>query len=176
MPSHDTPERWLPVLGYEDWYEVSDLGRFRRIVATPGTRAGRILKGCMRTDGYWSIALHTGPGMRKTFNAHRLVIASFVGPCPDGFNVHHKNFVRADNRLVNLEYVPHKANIGHSVTAGRRASGERHPMAKLTEADVRTIRALLPTLPVQRLAERFGVTIHTIYDIKHGNHWKHVAP
>lgn len=56
---------------------------------------------------------------------------------------------------------------------GRTSRGEKHWKAKLTEADVRTIRSSRETQAA--LARRFGVTILSIHNIRHRKTWRHVA-
>ena len=49
---------------------------------------------------------------------HRIVWEKAYGPIPDGMHIHHKNGVRDDNRLENLECVtPHQQNIGRKITS-----------------------------------------------------------
>lgn len=104
-------ERWLPVVGYEGYYEVSDLGRARsldRIVATrgQGTRIspGRILKqGTYRRTGHKHVTFSVGAETR-TFTVHSVALAAFVGPRPEGLDIRHLNGIPDDNRVTNLVY------------------------------------------------------------------------
>src|SRR5687767_12601092 len=102
-------ETWKTILGYETHYEVSNIGNVRRIA--PGTSAviGKNLKPGRMTVGYLFVALCMH-GKPKLHSIHRLVAGAFIGPCPDGHEVNHKNGVRTDNRLENLEYVTRKQN------------------------------------------------------------------
>jgi hypothetical protein len=104
-------ERWLPVVGYEGYYEVSDLGRVRsldRIVVTrgQGTRIsrGRILKfGTYKRTGHKHVTFSV-EGETRTFTVHSVVLAAFVGPRPDGLDIRHLNGIPDDNSLTNLVY------------------------------------------------------------------------
>ena len=166
-------ERWLPVVGYEGYYEVSDHGRVKRMARGPATWPGRILKGSIKRE-YPSVALYRD-AERREYSVHRLVMAAFVGPCPEGNEVNHKDGIKANSYVGNLEYVTRSENVIHAVSIGtkRGMRGEKHPLAKLTEDDVRDIRKLLQikTVAQARIAEQFGVSYQTISYIASGKTW-----
>lgn len=49
---------------------------------------------------------------------HVLVTVAFLGDCPNGKEVNHKNGDKSDNRLTNLEYVTHSENMKHAFASG----------------------------------------------------------
>lgn len=172
-------ERWAPVSGWTDLYEVSDLGRVRSLVYTNqyGTRprrAPRIVKGIVGPDGYVRVWLQH-QGARQGFLVQRLVLDAFVGPCPDGMEAAHQNGVRTENHLGNLVWKTHQDNINDQVTHGTRAAGDRVGGAKLDEARVREIRELYARGTTQRaIARQYGVTFQSVHDIVHRRTWAHV--
>ena len=93
-------ERWLPIPGYEDRYEVSDRGRVRSWVSRPSPR---LLSQIRQNTGYVTVALSRG-GFTEQQLIHRLVLLAFVGPCPDGMETRHLDGLRPNNRLTNLAY------------------------------------------------------------------------
>ena len=118
-----TQERWLPVPGYEGFYEVSDHGRVRSVdrvvVAGSGERkfAGRVLRLGTNRHGYMLVALRK-PGIQKSKRAHRLVLEAFVGPCPEGMAACHENGDKLDNRLSNLRWDTTSSNLYDAVRHG----------------------------------------------------------
>jgi hypothetical protein len=84
----------------EGGYEVSDEGQVRN-------SRGWILKPGNQ-HGYHSVILCTTE--KKHVYVHRLVAETFLGPCPEGKEVDHKNNIRNDNRLENLQYLTHGEN------------------------------------------------------------------
>lgn len=120
IPLPSEGERWLPVVGWEGWYEVSDHGRVWRVAPRPrGGRAEQLLAGSTNRKGYWEISLRRHGQQRKAF-IHQLVLWAFVGPKPEGQECNHKDGNKANNRLGNLEWVTPKGNTDHAVKAGLR--------------------------------------------------------
>lgn len=111
------PERWLPCLGHEGEYEVSDLGRVRsvaRIVISRGGR-GRLpvkerIKNLSPGYGGYILAELWRNNKKRKVRVHTLVLEAFVGPAPDGLECRHLNGNGADNRLSNLEWGTSSAN------------------------------------------------------------------
>lgn len=100
-------EEWKPVVGYENNYEVSNLGRVRS-QSRRGTRGG-ILKPSPDIWGYLYVGLCKN-GEKETCQVHQLVMESFVGRCPDGCEVDHIDWNPSNNRLDNLSYQPKGIN------------------------------------------------------------------
>lgn len=131
---HSANERWAPVRGLEGRYEVSDLGCVRSIsrvfVRSDGQQAsvrGRVLKVGLDTHGYPRLALRGGSGQppRVFMAVHRAVLFAFA--FEDGceqLHVNHKNGIRHDNRLENLEWCTNAYNRLHSY----RVLGRTNPM------------------------------------------------
>jgi hypothetical protein len=89
-------EEWRLVVGFENDYAVSNLGRVMSFVRDPG---GAILRPRPDTSGHLQVHLRD----RWRF-VHHLVLEAFVGPRPPGLETRHKNGRPEDNRLANLEY------------------------------------------------------------------------
>ncbi|QDB74292.1 HNH endonuclease [Mycobacterium phage Phineas] len=104
-----TYEKWLPVVGYEGRYEVSNQGRVRsvgRIVKIGENNRrifGRILK-LSRGSRYLYVGLSDDDGRVKRMNVHILVLTAFVGPCPEGMEALHGPGGSHDNSLANLRW------------------------------------------------------------------------
>jgi hypothetical protein len=79
---------------------------------------------------------------------------------------------RSNNAAANLRWVSHGENM---VGNRHRRKGELNGFAKLSEVSARHIKRSRGTTPARDLAERFGVTWHTIYDIWNERSWRHVS-
>jgi len=150
------------VPGYEGWYEVSDQGRVRSLerIVDHGRGPRRCKSKILRAadyQGYRKVAL-SRTGTLRTFAVHRLVMAAFDGPRPEGMEVHHRNGIRHDNRLDNLEYVTPRRNTRETIRAGNFNFMAGHNRIEAPPVAV----ALLGTMPDHQLGARFGVSKHTI--------------
>lgn len=175
-------EEWRTVGGWPD-YEVSNLGRVKRVTSRTCAKAGTILRQCWRGGkigqmGYLSIDLSSPCRKKQSAAVHVLVATAFLGQRPEGLNPNHRDGKRSNNRADNLEWITQSANVKHAYALGLAdAKGERNGQAKLMEADVIEIRlAYLGRRGEQvALGRRFGVHPATIRDIVNGRTWTHVA-
>ncbi len=170
---------WRAIPSYEGFYEVSDDGRVRSIdrVIEQDSRwgnrvkqryGGRVLKQATNRYGYLTVFLQR-KGVRFFRTVHQLVLEAFSGPCPDGMECRHLDGSRTSNGIENLEWCSHAKNQRDMILHGTVACGERHPNAKLTEADVRQIfRLIFKGETQQAIADQFGVRQNTISRIAAG--------
>ena len=167
-----SPEEWRPVVGYEGWYIISNLGRLQRIHAGLGTWPGRILRGNRDRYGYLWVRLYRD-GQYRSHKVHQLAAQAFLGP-PLGREVNHKNGIKADNRVENLEWVTVAQNRRHAFATGLQVAvtGERTGSAKLKWADILVIRAGRGKITQQELADRYGVSDSAICRAQTGRNWK----
>lgn len=94
----------------ENGYIISPAGKV--------TRRGNVLTCSKRSDGYISVKLYKGNGTYTTQWIHRLVLESFVGPCPPGMECRHLNGNPSDNRLINLAWGTKEENAHDKVLHG----------------------------------------------------------
>lgn len=170
-------EEWRPIVGWEGWYEVSSLGRIKRLKGFPGvTWPGRILMPINLSFGYHGINL-CKPGIMRTKRIHALVARAFLGPMPEGMVTNHKDGNKKNNAPSNLEYVTQLENTAHAMRLGlTQRKGSKNAAAKLHENDVVQIRALAKSGIEQRsIAIKFGVTDTAISYIVKRKTWRHVS-
>lgn len=170
-------EIWKPVVGYEGFYSVSNMGRVRRDYPTKNAGGPRLMKGWIITNGYVMVELtHNGESRKYV---HAIVAAAFIGERPTGLDVNHKNGIKTDNRDCNLEYCTRSENIKHAVDTGLGLRGSEKPGSKLTEAVVRLLRATMSPNDLRFIssaAKQYGVAKTTIAKAIDGRTWKHVSP
>jgi len=165
-------EEWRPVVGYEGYYDVSSLGHVRRMKPANSTRIGRTLKGSA-DNGYIRVDLSKDNNAIH-YRIHQLVSAAFIGPCPEGKQINHKDGIKTNNVVSNLEYVTLSENQLHAYRLGLRipTCGERHGQSKLTEDNVRAIRERLLLKESHRsIAKDFNVVNSAISLISAGKRW-----
>ena len=165
-------EVWRAIAGYEGIYEVSDVGRVRRI------STGRILKQFPNLRGYLRLNLFLRGKPTTHYVAHLVADAFLQAKSSTDQVVRHLNDVKTDNRAVNMARGTYSENNLDAIRNSKfhPPRGSAHYCAKLTEDDVREIRRLYATgkFSHQKLALRFGVNKHTISKMVRRQAWKHV--
>ena len=117
-------EQWKPVKGYEELYEVSNLGRVKSLNYNH-TGKERILKPGKVGNGYLQVGLWKN-GKEKRFLVHRLVAIAFL-PNPEGLpEVNHRNEDKTNNVVSNIEWCDAKYNNSYGTRIERVASVQRN--------------------------------------------------
>lgn len=137
--------------------------------------------GYISNSGYLALAIKE-KGKIHHILSHRLIYLIHKGKIPEGYEINHKNGIKADNRISNLEVVTPSENTIHSYKNGLQKSkphskkskehlsklfsGENGSNAKLSNKDVIRIRKLHKNpYTAKQLSIKFGVGISTIGDI-----------
>lgn len=169
-------EVWRPVIGYEGWYEVSNLGRVKRVRQGRATFVGKVIKQRINRKGYMVLQL-TKNSISREFTVHRLVAAAFIGQRDDKTQINHIDGCKDNNHVNNLEYVTQSENMRHAFDLGLKNAlhcrGRNNHLNVLTEEEVLEIYRLSHEgkIPQRKLGKMFGVHQTTIRDIKFGKSW-----
>ena len=169
------------------YYKVSNLGRIKAVARVIQRSNGKnlpikehIVMGSKDTKGYLQIDANID-GVRVLKFVHRLVAEAFIEN-PMGYEqVNHKDGNKLNNSVENLEWVSCEENIPHAWqnSLNKPLKGERHGNHKLTEEQVRFIKANYKKRDkeygAKALAKRFGVTSSPILLIAKGKAWKHIS-
>lgn len=111
-------EIWSPIIGYEEFYLISDHGRARTL--RPKFRKKEFLKGKVDNDGYLIYAFYGMDGKSRHMKAHRVVAIHFI-PNPDSKDtVNHKDGNKLNNHKDNLEWATRQEQIAHAISNGLR--------------------------------------------------------
>lgn len=109
-------EEWRDIAGYEGWYQVSSLGRVKRLqkpLVTHGklvaVKQERVLSPCSLGSGYLAVKISNG-AKRERRTVHRLVAETFMPNPENKPQVDHINRNKKDNRLENLRWVNNSEN------------------------------------------------------------------
>lgn len=155
-------EKWVDAAGHQH-YMVSSYGRVW------SNRRRMILRVQMQYNGYVRAWL----GRDQHPLVHRLVLTSFVGTDPSKPWANHRNGVRSDNRLDNLEWTTASENILHKIQVLGQGRLNTHPRTHLSIADVRDIRKEIQSGTKRRLlAECYGISLSTVHAIASHQNWK----
>jgi hypothetical protein len=135
-----------------------------------------ILKPALDANGYLRTVLKRDDGKYSTIKVHRLVASAFLGDI-DNFEINHKDGIKHNNKVENLEIVTHAENIKHAFKNNLQSNvGGKNPFSKLTEDQVIQIRSKFKkhVYTRQMLATEYNVTIACIKDILIKRTWAHV--
>lgn len=158
-------EIWKDVVGYEEYYEVSDLGRVR---TKPHLRKGIqgdyvqkaiIRKPYLSKNGYLVLNLSKS-GQIHTKCIHRLVAEAFIPNLQNLPVINHIDGNKTNNNASNLEWVTQKDNVLHRF----KVLGQEPPKENIY-VDFEGEK-----ISVSDLARKFNLRRHTIYNrvIKYG--------
>lgn len=175
--SQNISEEWRPVVGWERLYEVSDHGRVRslprfvesKLPSQNGGfwRRGGILKAAPDSHGHLIVVLCDNT-YRRTMPVHVLVATAFLGERPEGHDIHHRNTIRTDNRIENLEYL---LRGEHNRLHNKGANGNRTKLTREAALFVRRL-ALEGKFTQPQIAKMFGISPGNVSCIKLGRSWK----
>ena len=169
-------EIWLPVIGKEGRYEVSDAGRVRSLCVSTGhgrkpRREPLVLAPRRLKSGHLRVSFGHG----EEEQIHRLVLFAFVGPPGEGREGSHLNGDPADNRLSNLTWETRRENFARKLEHGTHNGGDAHPLSKLSmEQAEEAKRRVASGETCTAVARSFGVVPSTISRIVAGKRWNTV--
>lgn len=172
-------EIWKDVVGYEGIYEVSSLGMIRSLDRLSSERniniKGKILKLFLNSDGYLWIRPF-GKGKKIGERVHRIVAQAFIPNPENKCCVNHKNGIKTDNRVENLEWNTIKENIQHAFETNLIShKGSKNSKVKLTIKDINEIFDLKKQkVTHKKIAEKFNVSHKNIEQIVYRTTWKHL--
>ncbi|QUH01416.1 HNH endonuclease [Saccharopolyspora erythraea] len=107
-------EIWRPVPGWVS-YEASNKGRVRSV------RSGRVLSSPPGGDGYRRVYFKV-EGRRSAWTVHRVVLAAFRGPRPEGAQIRHLDGDKSNNHLENLAYGTPSENAADTKRHGQNSN------------------------------------------------------
>ena len=117
--------------------------------------------------------------VKTVTGAHRVVWTNSNGPIPDGLTINHKNGVKDDNRLGNLELATQSEQRRHAIEILKvnrhRPTGSKNPKTSLTEADVLQMRQMRKDgAMVKIIADAYRMKPKAVSAICTGRTWPHV--
>lgn len=195
-------EIWKDIEEYEGLYQISSLGnvisldRYVKRWCYKSNKnvnhfvRGVVKKGWIKDNGYLAVKLHND-GSYKSFYIHRLVAKAFIHNPNNKPQVNHKNGIKDDNRMVNLEWVNNSENLKHSYDKGIRSvsdstrkkigkshQGELSSNSILEKEDVIEIRKIAKRrgyrYGLKELSNKYRVSRGTISDVVQRRTWNHI--
>ncbi len=176
-------EIWKDLIGFEEHYQVSNLGRIKskdRILPrknwTNKTYKSKILALHINENGYYIVRIGVVPN-KKTCKLHRLIAKTWIANPHNKKYINHINGIKTDNRIENLEWCTFTENMRHAAKNNllNPCRGEDSPQAKLTNAQVFDIKTRLKNgEKIHTLRKEYNVSKSIIFDIAHEVSWKSI--
>ena len=177
-------EKWIPIIGYETKYELSNYGKVKSIKRLvngrnlkPVTKKEKIIVTNSLRKGYKYIELYNDKLERKKFSLHRLIAIHFI-PNPNNYpQINHIDGNTLNNSIDNLEWCTASYNVRHALNTGLLVAkkGEECTQSKLTKQQVKDIYVLKSNgMTSKEISKIYGVCFSTICDIFQGRTWKSV--
>jgi hypothetical protein len=146
-------------------YQISNIGRVKN------KNTQKILKPVLNSGGYYQVFLE-----KKAVKIHRLVAKSFINDIFDKKEVNHKNGIKTDNRVYNLEWVTASENMKHAYKNGLNSKkGEKHSRNILKNDDIIKIYENKNNLTQKELSKLYKVGVTQINKILCDVSWTHIT-
>lgn len=177
-------EEWMKIPNYP-LYEASNMGNIKTF-NWKNKGLERIMKPALDKSGYLRTMLMNEDGKFNTVKVHRIIAQTFLNNPENKPQINHKNCIKTDNRVLNLEWCTASENQIHAYKEKRRnISGENNPATNLTDKQVIEIRSKYTynrrggkgidgVITKSILSKEYGVAIWVIKQIVRGKTWKHL--
>jgi hypothetical protein len=162
-----TQEIWKQHSEYHN-YEISNLGKIRHIK----TKRERHLR---LYGGYPRIVLRGNQGKQRLRPLHQLVLETFIGQRPKGFDGCHNDGNKLNNCISNLRWDTRKSNANDTIQQGRYIPmvGNTNGKSKLMTLDIIAILEYRKKgYSDRKIGRLFGISYHHARDIFMGVNWK----
>lgn len=168
------------IKGFKDYYITKDGEVYSMYTSLrhPKKKPKKLSK--WNSSGYWCVTLMKDKKEYKEY-VHTLILKTFVGERPEGFQCRHLNGNKKDNRLENLKWGSCCDNQNDRIKHGTSNRGTRHGMRKLTEQQVLEIRKLGMDGKFRKgenggnykeIAKKYNIKQGTVGNIVRGITWK----
>lgn len=175
-------EIWKDINGYVGLYQISNFGNVKSLSRYRIWRnefkllKEKTLKAALNGRGYLMVILSKNK-KRENLIIHRLVAEAFIPNTNNLPQVNHRNGIKTDNRVENLEWCTSKENNIHARKIKlNNCYGENCVNSKLLEKQILEIREkyLTEKISQRKLGDKYNVTHKTIFDIVSRKTWKHL--
>ena len=181
-------EIYKDIIGYENIYQISNLGNVK--VLERSWRCGNnynvikhhkeyILKTKITSKGYAAVKL-CKDGKRSWPLVHRLIAQAFISNPNNLPDVNHRNGIKKDNSISNLEWITNLDNIKHASLNGLLPRGESMYCSKITESQALRIKYIYNYMKPKKgywssVEKNLGISRTSLENIKYGKNWKHIT-
>lgn len=163
-------EEWKPIIGFEDFYQISNYGRVK---TTHKNNNSKTIKKPFYSKGYLKIQLCLNK-KQTNYSIHRLVALHFIDNPQNKSDVNHLRGFKDDNVFTQLEWSTHQQNTKHAYENKIciRAKGNITNV-KLTKQNILDIKSIYfkNGMSDKEISKIFNVSRQTINNIKNQKYW-----
>jgi len=169
-------EIWKDILEHNG-YQISNYGNVRSFKSMGPennikSEPQRMLKPHINSNGYWCVCFRHGNKINTKEYVHRLIGKYFIANPLNSKQINHKDGNKLNNSIENLEWVTCSENVLHARHVLRKAIGDIHHKAKLSELKVKDIRHFIELgLSDTDIGVMYNVHRRTISDVRLGKTW-----
>ena len=174
--AEETTEIWKTIPEFPN-YQVSNKGNVKSLNYLR-TGKEKILKPFKNKDGYLQVYLHKN-GKRKFMLVHRLVAITFIPNTNNFPQVNHRNEIKEDNRVENLEFCDARYNVNYGTRNERDSKTQTNHPKKSKQVKCLETGIIYPS--IMEIERRLGFEHQSISDCCNGKrnicggyHWEFV--
>lgn len=167
-----------PVPGFTGYYATStgEIWSTWRPGSSRHHHSPLLLQCTTTKSGHKTIRARREDGTAMHVGCHCLVLLTFCGPCPEGYECRHLDGKPGHNDISNLKWGTRQENMNDRDAHGKTARGTRNGKSKLTHQAVLQVAGLIRKgWPHQVIADATGVTRHNVTSIAQGSTWSHIS-
>lgn len=162
-------EIWKNIKGFRELYQISNLGRVRRIDNK------KILKPLNLSNGYKGVRLYKNKKEATTKKIHRMVAEYFISNPLNLPQVNHIDGNKSNNKVNNLEWCSNEYNMNHAVMSNLIKKGEERNSSKCTEKSLLLLQNLIDYgFTIKQLSIIYLISKNAMKEIIRGNSYKHL--
>lgn len=181
-------EKWLPVVGFEGFYEVSNFGKVRSVdrftkkktdgigrIMPARQIKGRVIDQRPHKFGYLIVTLSVD-GKHYTRTVHKLVAEAFIGKRNKGDVIRHLDGDPKNNHISNLSYGSQKQNMQDAIKHGTVERGEKRYNAKLSNEDITRMKMDISNgMKSVEVSKKYGVSEIYVCKVINNTRWKNIG-
>ncbi len=152
-------EIWKDIEGYEGKYQISNLGRIKKINKT-SLNEEHYLKPYVNQRGYCTVKLFKT--VRKEERIHRLVAQAFISNPENKTEVNHIDGNKQNNTTANLEWTTPEENVRHAFKTGLNR-GRKPALTDKQKCEIKLLyKPYDKQCNITALSKKFGVSRNVI--------------
>lgn len=168
-------EKFYDIPGFDGKYQITKTGKIKSHKTWHHKTGHLLTANKLDRGGYVCIHLYRPDGFRKTFKMHRLLGIAFIPNLENKKYINHKNGIKNDNRLKNLEWCTAQENTQHARDNGLLNAPKGVDNSNATFTEVQVMKIFNDRGKHHEIAIRYATNQRLVSLIKNGVTWSHLT-